>query len=222
MTEAAREAATEEGAPTAPRGIPVLGALACLCVALLGIEGLERAPPTAALSWLRPSLVLALWSLPALALARWLGDPDPLESFALTRWPRPPHGPAAVLLLVILPLYTLIAVGPLGLGAAKPPALLELPALFLSQALGVALAEELFFRGALQSSLERRFGPRQGLVLSALLFALAHVGTELAFARLLVFFPGLLFGWLRQRSDSLWPSVVMHAACNVVARFAPL
>lgn len=101
---------------------------------------------------------------------------------------------------------------------------LELASEALGQLLLIALPEEAFYRGYLQTRLDdawpRRvrvfgatFGP--GLVAVAAVFALGHVVTIRAPARLGVFFPALLFGWLRARTGGVGASVVFHAFCNV-------
>ncbi|MGM0577438.1 MAG: myxosortase MrtP [Myxococcota bacterium] len=89
----------------------------------------------------------------------------------------------------------------------------------------VALPEEWFFRGYLQGRLDQRlgtpwrlfgadFGP--GLLLAALGFALLHPILIPGGHRLLVFFPGLMFGWLRARTGHIGAAVVVHAASNVL------
>jgi CAAX protease family protein len=94
----------------------------------------------------------------------------------------------------------------------------------LSQIAVIALPEEAFYRGYLQSRLDEAFEPRwrvlgaqigPGLVASAAIFAFGHVATVHLPTRLAVFFPALLFGWLRARSGGVGASVVLHALCNV-------
>lgn len=89
----------------------------------------------------------------------------------------------------------------------------------------VALPEEWFFRGYLQTRLDTLLGrPRRllgadvgwGLVLAALAFALLHPILLPGFHRLLVFFPALLFGWLRARTGAIGASVLVHALSNVL------
>ncbi len=80
------------------------------------------------------------------------------------------------------------------------------------EALAVALPEEVFFRGYLQLQLGGRLLP------AAALFALAHVAGHQHAAGLWTFFPGLMFGWLRQRSPSLLGCIFLHALCNLVAQ----
>jgi uncharacterized protein len=81
--------------------------------------------------------------------------------------------------------------------------------LLLSQILVVAVPEEVFFRGYLMSRFELRWPSRRRLlgaavgwplVLSSLLFAFGHFVVDLAPTRLAVFFPALVFGWMRNRS----------------------
>ena len=88
----------------------------------------------------------------------------------------------------------------------------------------VALPEELFFRGYLLKRLEEAFPPRRrllgggvgvALLLSALLFALGHVLVDLDPRRLAVFFPGLLFGWMRSATGSILAGTLAHASSNV-------
>ncbi|MGQ0582072.1 MAG: lysostaphin resistance A-like protein [Reyranella sp.] len=76
------------------------------------------------------------------------------------------------------------------------------------------LVEELVFRGLLYGWLESRWGPGLAFVVSSLAFAAAHI--EPAHA-LLVLPLGLMFGLLRWRTKSLWPSLVAHMANNGMA-----
>ncbi len=82
-------------------------------------------------------------------------------------------------------------------------------------AAGVApLAEEVFFRGFLQAGLENRFGAWVAIILTAGLFALVHV---LPGVLPPIFVLGLIFSILRFETDSLWPSIVLHAAFNALS-----
>lgn len=93
-----------------------------------------------------------------------------------------------------------------------------------AQVIVVALPEELFFRGFILGRLEEAWpaarrvlggGVGRALVLSALLFALGHVLVDGNPRRLAVFFPGLLFGWLRSATGSIVAGTVVHAASNL-------
>ena len=93
-----------------------------------------------------------------------------------------------------------------------------------SQVILIAVPEEVFYRGWLQPRLRRvwpggvRFlgvavGP--AIVLTSVLFAVGHVVTIPAAFRLAVFFPSLLFGWLRDRTDHLAGPVALHVIFNL-------
>ncbi len=76
-----------------------------------------------------------------------------------------------------------------------------------------ALVEELLYRGWLLGAL-RPCGERRALVLSALLFGLAHGNlTQLPFALLL----GLLFGYLYLHTGRLWPGMAVHFLNNALS-----
>ncbi len=98
----------------------------------------------------------------------------------------------------------------------------HLAGLLVWQLLGVSLPEELFFRGWLQGRLNQVLGTTRllraqagpGLFIAALMFAGAHFIIEPSPGRLLVFFPGLLFGFLRERSGSIAVPVLAHTAGN--------
>lgn len=93
----------------------------------------------------------------------------------------------------------------------------------VDQTLVVALPEELFYRGYLQARLRdawpggrRLFGARLGKAFwaTAALFALGHLAIFQAW-RLSVFFPALLFGWIRERTGTVLGSTILHAAFNL-------
>ena len=75
------------------------------------------------------------------------------------------------------------------------------------------LFEETIFRGALLPVLAARLGPLVGVLVSGLLFAMAHISVgELAPLTVL----GVGLGLVRLRSGRLWPSVLMHGLWNAV------
>jgi len=98
----------------------------------------------------------------------------------------------------------------------------------LGQFLVIALPEEAFYRGYLQTRLDETWTARvrvlgtavgPGLVATSLVFALGHVATELHPSRLAVFFPSLLFGWMRTRRGGIGASSAFHAFCNLFASY---
>ena len=54
-----------------------------------------------------------------------------------------------------------------------------------------------------------------GILAASAIFALGHIATIHAPARLAVFFPALVFGWLRARTGGIGASIAYHALCNV-------
>jgi membrane protease YdiL (CAAX protease family) len=98
----------------------------------------------------------------------------------------------------------------------------------LGQLFVIALPEEAFYRGYLQSALDdafrtrlRLFGANVGpsLFVTSALFALGHLATEFNPGRLAVFFPALLFGFLRARTGGIGASVALHAFSNLFASY---
>jgi len=92
------------------------------------------------------------------------------------------------------------------------------------QLLIIGLSEEFFFRGYLQTQFDRVWGrPYRclgahwgvGLPLAAALFAVCHMWSG-GPARLIVFFPGLLYGWLRARTDTILVPAAYHGVSNLV------
>jgi hypothetical protein len=99
----------------------------------------------------------------------------------------------------------------------------------LGQVLVIALPEEAFFRGYLQSALDGAWSAKRwrilgaelgpGWLLSAAIFAVGHLLTIPHVSRLAVFFPALLFGWLRARTNGVGAGILFHAACNLFSAF---
>jgi hypothetical protein len=98
----------------------------------------------------------------------------------------------------------------------------------VGQLLVIALPEEAFYRGYLQTSLDEAWKPRfkvlgayvgPGLFVASALFAVGHLLTETNPERLAVFFPALVFGWLRAKTGGVGASIVFHAMCNLFAAY---
>lgn len=96
----------------------------------------------------------------------------------------------------------------------------------LNQLVVIAIPEELFFRGYLMARLEDRWPPTRtflgapvgrALLVSSVLFALGHVLVIPSAPRLAVFFPALVFGWMRARTGSIAAGATFHALCNIFA-----
>lgn len=114
--------------------------------------------------------------------------------------------------------------GPAHLGLRLPP---DLAVFALVQLLVVALPEEIFYRGWMQSAWARS-DPSRGLDLLGARLGVGFLRTEVLFAlghlvvlqpwRLATFFPGLLFGWVRARTGSVIAPAVVHALANLLVR----
>jgi hypothetical protein len=88
----------------------------------------------------------------------------------------------------------------------------------------IALPEEAFYRGYLQTRLDDAWAPRwrvfgaevgPSLFLVSAVFAVGHLLTKPDPGRLAVFFPSLVFGWLRARTGGVGASIGFHAMCNL-------
>jgi membrane protease YdiL (CAAX protease family) len=71
--------------------------------------------------------------------------------------------------------------------------------------------EELAFRGVIQSTLEHVFDRREALVIQAALFSVLHL-LPLDFPSHFVM--GLCLGYMRLRTKSLYPGMILHASWN--------
>lgn len=92
------------------------------------------------------------------------------------------------------------------------------------QVVVIALPEELFFRGLIHQLCERALPPKRrvwggglgwALIISSALFAFGHLAVTFDPRRLAVFFPGLVFGWMRSATGSIFAGVVAHTASNL-------
>lgn len=74
--------------------------------------------------------------------------------------------------------------------------------------------EELLFRGFLFNPFRKAFGFWGGAVAVSLLFAVAHGQANVGID---VFVLSMFLCYLRERTGSLWPSILLHALKNLVA-----
>jgi len=124
--------------------------------------------------------------------------------------------------------YLALLAGPLvwlvGYLLYTPPLLWNKPLLhpgwFLKLALLYPVAEEIVFRGLLQELVRDHLSrARFGLlsvanVVTSLLFAGAHFIYHPPLAAALVFFPSLVFGLFKERTDALIAPILLHAFYN--------
>ncbi len=226
----------------------ILEVYAVVCVAVFGVTRLEDAPLVGEYVHL---IVAAIFLLTAIRLARGdighfglslggLLEPPtddrprgPLGLWDLARAIRAALpcamtelGVAVGVAAVVFPLYTI------GfywwneptrqLSLALPP---DLANLALAQLVVVALPEEAFFRGYMQTALGDAESRRirvlgvelapAAWVAQAALFAMVHLIVEPHPARLAVFFPGLVFGWVRAWRGGIGAGMALHAMSNL-------
>jgi membrane protease YdiL (CAAX protease family) len=85
----------------------------------------------------------------------------------------------------------------------------------IGSAIWAPLGEEVAFRGVLYPGLRSRFGVAPAAALSAAAFAAAHGYGVLGFTA--IFWSGILWALAYERTGSLWPSIIAHAASNLAA-----
>lgn len=80
-----------------------------------------------------------------------------------------------------------------------------------------AVCEEIAFRGLVQAGLLKRFPPAVAIILTSVAFGLAHYSV---FRFLPTAILGVLLGWVRWRSRSLFPGMLIHGLNNGLAVLA--
>jgi len=97
--------------------------------------------------------------------------------------------------------------------------------LILFQLFFVAIPEEFFYRGYFQTRLNEVF-PRKwlifgvpmgwGSVIACLFFAFGHTIVLFQWWHFATFFPGMVFAWLREKTDGVIAGAFFHAGCNII------
>lgn len=189
----------------------VLSLLACIAFAAHLVPGFSATPlwPPRQLSADAAPYALRLsWDkllVGATLLAWWLGQKTPSKPLSTAAWL------TATLTLLGVPLLALA----LGLVGWQPkwPAQLWL---WLAVNLGVAvLAEELLFRGLLQTRLVNWLGAWKGIGLTTLLFAAVHMPFSPLFA-VVAGLAGLGYGLIFHFSGRISLAIALHLAVNVL------
>jgi membrane protease YdiL (CAAX protease family) len=81
----------------------------------------------------------------------------------------------------------------------------------LGLALVPGLAEELFFRGFLQTRAQARWGRVAGIAVASVLFGLFHLDPKQGLYACVV---GFLLGWVATRAGSIRPAMIAHGTSN--------
>ncbi len=96
--------------------------------------------------------------------------------------------------------------------------------IILYQLIIVALPEEFYFRGYFQSTIDKVCQKRKrilgvelgwGWLITAVVFAISHSIITYQWWHFSIFFPALLFGYLRLRTSTILAPILFHAASNI-------
>lgn len=129
--------------------------------------------------------------------------------------------------LILFPPYFLLAHlwmrHVIGMGGFQAAPLSLFTQHLVYQLLVVALPEEFYFRGYLQSRLNQIWLPQWRIlgiplgwswIVTALLFAFAHSVIQLQWWHFSIFFPALIFGYLREKTGSITAPILFHTFSN--------
>lgn len=83
---------------------------------------------------------------------------------------------------------------------------------FLCIAVFVPIMEELMFRGFVLDLASEAYGKWASILISAIFFAVIHPLYILTVLN--AFWAGLIYGYIRIKTNSLWPSILLHSAWN--------
>ncbi len=205
----------------------VVGSVLIVVVFNLLTFGFFLVPPGAALAWVAAVGAFFLWWH---ARRSPSGAPGRVAAHIRLRPPEAEAGSLAGLVLstvlLMLGVATLIErlTGPLDVTDSpfheQILTYIETPAgwiVFAFAAAGVVpMIEEFAFRGRLQRSLERRFGPAAAVVAAAAVFAAVHFGGPHPLLLAVPFLMGLLCGAAVILTRSIWTAVVLHGVWNLL------
>jgi membrane protease YdiL (CAAX protease family) len=178
----------------------------------------NNGPVLAAAVLLSTPLVLGYFAF-AVRLAR-----VPFADYMALRWPR---WRDVLLGLVALAAVLMIAgVGATLSGQEMPEFMTEtfrsardagvLPLFLFSFAVLAPVQEELFFRGFLYRGLAPAIGPWPTITLTSAVWAVVHMQYAWFFVGE-IFLLGVVFGWLRKKSDSTILTMLLHGGMNTLA-----
>ncbi len=90
---------------------------------------------------------------------------------------------------------------------------------FITLVVMAPVAEELLFRGYLLGKLKAKINPYAAVVISSLVFGAMHLpAKDIQWAvGIDTFALGLVLGYLRIKTDSVWSGILLHATKNAVA-----
>ncbi len=222
---------TSVNGATAPRGTRLLifflvALYSAWCLRVTIVWPLEDRIAT---PWIRQVLAdiikIALWVVPAVVYLKWVDRVRPLAYMKLASRPRR-MTEALAIIMVYLGATALIAVKyqhtilafQRGLSASAW-------AYSLSFTPISAIAEEMLFRGFVLLKLREVYLFQPANLIMSALFVLIHwpgwlymgrTGMQLVVLSAGIFLIAWVLGFLVERTNSLWPSIVLHAANNLM------
>jgi len=163
--------------------------------------------------------------------AAYMGNVRPVSGFALRPSSVLPIAGAVLLGISLWPLVAQLIVWQEHLGLSTMPQILreklgelaqqnrEMSPLIVLMAMALvpAVVEEIFFRGWFFSALERSLEPLYAILITSILFGLFHLftgGFLLAERLLPTTLLGIVLGFVRWRSGSVWPGILLHVLHN--------
>ena len=91
------------------------------------------------------------------------------------------------------------------------------PLLWLAFVIVAPLTEEMFFRGFLFKGIESsKMGPVGAVIITSLAWAAMHTQYDV-YGMVSIFLGGLILGFARVKSNSIYPPIVMHIIQNIIA-----
>lgn len=194
---------------------------------LLVVIGAYRLIPSVAhIGYIGHALVPWLWILVPWGLITFRGESP--ETFGLRTDDIVTSARTGLLvsLVILLPYFLIFAFffGRPTVPASGWPAVTQWLKMSLYQLFVIALPEEFFFRGYLQTRLNQLLGQPfnlfgvaigWGLVLTAFIFMIFHLLFAINIWNLGVFLPALVMGWLKDKTGSITAPIVFHALSNI-------
>ena len=190
-----------------------------------------------AMRWLQLTNSLGVFLVPPLVLMLWSKSSS--QTFLGWRGTKmAPSGWGALLLIIAGSFFTIDALAHLNMALLPEAQWVEnlkeqeatvklaldillrdmVPATLLANALVMvivpAVGEELFFRGAVQSLLGQKFNHHLAISGAALFFALGHMQP---LSVLPILFMGVVFGYLKHWTGSIWVPIGLHFINNATA-----
>jgi membrane protease YdiL (CAAX protease family) len=90
---------------------------------------------------------------------------------------------------------------------------------FFMVVVAAPIFEEILFRGIILDGFLKNYKPVPSILISALLFAVIHANIAQSIGALFI---GIVFGWIYFKTQSIIPSILLHALVNATSFFSVL